>query len=465
MTDRRSAAGLDWLNFFTANLQTAFGPFVSVYLTQRAWTQGDIGLVLGVGYAASMAAQVPAGALVDAMRRKTTAAGLAILAIIAGALTLAFLPTLLPVMLAEISHAFASCMLGPAIAAISLGLAGQASNAVGERLGRNARFASIGNGTAAGLMAVIGTSFGARAVFLLGAALAVPGLWALRLITAPDLPAGHRALPVADHTQPRPDGLPTGGHLLTTDGISAAGYPAAAVPASPGSTSSPMIAAPISARSRADSAPDPGHSPAARASTLTGLAGLLADRRLVWFAACCAAFHLANAAMLPLAAGAATTSLGRRASLVIGACIVGPQIVVAALSPFVGRAAERWGRRPVLAAGMLALPARGLALALIALNPAIPAWELIGVQLLDGVSGAAFGVLLPLVAADIAAPAGRFNLCMGVLGLAIGAAAASSTLIGGRIADGSLPLAFLCLAGVGAVGVALAWLMPETRGG
>ncbi len=392
MTDRRSNAGLDWLNFFTANLQTAFGPFVSVYLTQRAWTQGDIGLALGVGYAASMAAQVPAGALVDAMRRKTIAAASAIVAIIAGALTLAFLPELLPVLLAEISHAFASCMLGPAIAAISLGLAGQAAGAAGERLGRNARFASIGNGTAAGLMAVVGTSFGARAVFLLGAGLAVPGLWALRLISAPNLPAGKH-----------------------------------------------------------------GRTP------LTGLASLLTDRRLLWFAACCAAFHLSNAAMLPLAAGAATTSLGRRASLVIGACIVGPQMVVAALSPFVGRAAERWGRRRVLAAGMLALPARGLALALIALNPAIPAWQLIGVQLLDGVSGAAFGVLLPLVASDIAAPAGRFNLCMGVLGLAIGAAAASSTFFGGRIADGSLPLAFLCLAGVGAVGVVLAWLMPETR--
>ena len=393
-TDRSSAAGLDWLNFFTANLQTAFGPFVSVYLTQRAWTQGDIGLALGIGYAASMAAQVPAGALVDAMRRKTRAAGAAIVAIIAGALILAFLPTLLPVVLAEVSHAFASCMLGPAIAAISLGVAGRAAGAAGVRLGRNARFASIGNGTAAGLMAVVGKLAGAQAVFLLGAALAVPGLWALRLITSPELAASRHGR-----------------------------------------------------------------------FALDGLAALLTDRRLLWFGACCAAFHLSNAAMLPLAAGAATKSLGSDASLVIGACIVGPQIVVALLSPGVGRAAERWGRRPVLAAGMLALPLRGAALALIALSPAIPAWQLMGVQLLDGVSGAAFGVLLPLIASDIAAQAGRFNLCMGVLGLAIGSAAAGSTFFGGRIADGSISLAFGCLAGVGVLGVVLALLMPETRPG
>ncbi len=390
--DRRSGAGLDWLNFFTANLQTAFGPFVSVYLTQQAWTQGDIGLALSVGYIATMVAQVPAGALVDAITRKTRAAAAAIVAIIAGALTLAFLPSLLPVLAAEISHAFASCMLGPAIAAISLGLAGTGSGAAGSRFGRNARFASVGNGTAAGLMALVGTYAGARAVFLLGAAMALPGLWMLRLIATPAVPP-----------------------------------------------------------------------PRAAGSPLAGLARLLADPRLLWFGLACAAFHLANAAMLPLAASAATARLGNGASLVIGACIVGPQIVVALLSPAAGRAAEHWGRRPVLAAGMLALPVRALLLALIAAGQTFPAWQLIGVQLLDGVSGAAFGVIMPLVAADIAAPAGRFNLCMGVLGLAVGAAAACSTLFGGRIADASLIAAFLALAGAGALGVGLALAMPETR--
>ena len=44
--------------------------------------------------------------------------------------------------------------LGPAMAAISLGLVGHA--AIGERLGRNARFASIGNGLAAAAMGACG---------------------------------------------------------------------------------------------------------------------------------------------------------------------------------------------------------------------------------------------------------------------------------------------------------------------
>jgi len=51
-------------------------------------------------------------------------------------------------------HAAASCVLGPAIAAISLGLVGPL--AIGERFGRNARFASLGNGVAAALMGTCG---------------------------------------------------------------------------------------------------------------------------------------------------------------------------------------------------------------------------------------------------------------------------------------------------------------------
>jgi hypothetical protein len=34
----RGLPGLDWLNFFVANFQTGFGPFISVYLTGAGWT-------------------------------------------------------------------------------------------------------------------------------------------------------------------------------------------------------------------------------------------------------------------------------------------------------------------------------------------------------------------------------------------------------------------------------------------
>ena len=96
------------------------------------------------------------------------------------ALLLAIQPTELPVMIAQTLHAFSSCVLTPAIAAISLHLVGHA--ALGERLGRNARFASLGNGLTAAVMGATGAYLSSRAVFILTAALCVPALLALLAI-------------------------------------------------------------------------------------------------------------------------------------------------------------------------------------------------------------------------------------------------------------------------------------------
>ena len=89
------------------------------------------------------------------------------------------------------------------------------------------------------------------------------------------------------------------------------------------------------------------------------------------------------------------------------------------------------------------------------------------VQALDGVSAAVFGVLLPLVAADLTLGPRRFNLCMGFLGLWIAGAATLSTALGGLVADrASTSTAFLALAWAGAAGTLLVWaVMPETRRG
>jgi hypothetical protein len=68
-------------------------------------------------------------------------------------------------------------VLGPVIAAISLGLVGHA--ALGARLGRNARFGSIGNGFGAAAMGLCGYLVSNQAVFFLTAALAAPAILAL----------------------------------------------------------------------------------------------------------------------------------------------------------------------------------------------------------------------------------------------------------------------------------------------
>ena len=46
MATTRSLAGLDWVNFFAAAVQTGFGPFIAIYLTLHHWTGLAIGGVL-----------------------------------------------------------------------------------------------------------------------------------------------------------------------------------------------------------------------------------------------------------------------------------------------------------------------------------------------------------------------------------------------------------------------------------
>ncbi len=174
---RRAGFGLDLLNLWVANIQTGFGPFIAVYLTSQGWTQTSIGFALGLGTLTAMASQLPAGALVDSVHSKPRVAVFSILAFAASSLLLAVYPIPLLVFAAEIFHGFSSCTLGPAIAAMSLAIAGQ--SALGQRLGRNARFASVGNGIGAALMGAFGYYVSERSVFFLTAALAFPAFVAI----------------------------------------------------------------------------------------------------------------------------------------------------------------------------------------------------------------------------------------------------------------------------------------------
>ena len=93
-------------------------------------------------------------------------------------------------------------------------------------------------------------------------------------------------------------------------------------------------------------------------------------------------------------------------------------------------------------------------------------WLVMTVQLLDGISAATLGVLVPLVLADLMRGTGHYNLAQGAVGAAVGIGAALSTTIAGYVSDrlGS-PAAFAFLAAVAALGLLLAaTLMPETRG-
>jgi MFS family permease len=106
--------------------------------------------------------------------------------------------------------------------------------------------------------------------------------------------------------------------------------------------------------------------------------------------------------------------LGARGALVIAAFLIVPQVVVAVISPWLGKAADRFGHRVVLLAGFATVPVRGVLFALVR-NP----YALVPVQVLEGAGGAAFGVMMPLVAADLT-HGKHYTLCLSLLGLAAG---------------------------------------------
>jgi predicted MFS family arabinose efflux permease len=297
---KQSLRGLDWFIFFLADVQTGFGPFVAVYLTTQKWTQVEIGFVLSIGGIVALLGQIPGGAIIDAARSTRLVAGAAVATIACCALAYAALPVFPVIVTAATLHAMASCVLGPAIAAISLGLVGPMR--IGERLGRNARFASLGNGVAAAVMGTCGYLLSSRSVFIVTFLLALPVLYALSRIRHQEIDSAQAHGAGTEQTEP---------------------------------------GKPIRFRD------------------------LVRQKPLLIFACAVLLLQLANAAMLPLMAGVVTTRSADWAPALIAFCIVVPQAIVAATSPTVGRKAQQWGRRPLLLIAFAALAIRGLLFAVV----------------------------------------------------------------------------------------------------
>ncbi|HEX2943554.1 MAG TPA: MFS transporter [Rhodopila sp.] len=188
----RNRLGLNALNFLTAAVQAGFGPFIAVWLTQEGWSLASLGIALSIGTFAALITQLPGGMLVDQVHHKRFVASGALVALGLSAVMLFPPPTRPMVWSAQIVHAFASSVITPAIAALTLSLCGH--DAFSERLGINTRYASLGNAAAAGLLGVAATVISEQSVFLLTALLTVPALASLLLIRPTD-----HVDPASDH--------------------------------------------------------------------------------------------------------------------------------------------------------------------------------------------------------------------------------------------------------------------------
>jgi MFS family permease len=201
---------------------------------------------------------------------------------------------------------------------------------------------------------------------------------------------------------------------------------------------------------------------AASVQSETGNAGikdLFRNRNILFFTIAMALFHLANAAMLPLAGQKMGIADKENSSLYLSAAIIIAQGVMALVASYSGNAADN-GRKKIMLIAFLLLPVRAILFAFID-NPYI----LTGIQILDGIGAGIFGVVSILMIADLSKGTGRFNLLQGCVYSAIGLAASVSSIVGGIIVKAAgYMVGFISLAGIAILGLIFFYSMvPETK--
>ncbi len=289
---------LDLLNFFLADVRDGLGPYLAIYLLSvQHWNEADIGLVMTLAGLAGLAAQIPAGALVDGTRYKRAVVVVAALLVTVGSLSLPWLNDFTIVAVLQSGVGAAGAVFPPAIAAITLGMLGP--RAFVRRIGRNESFNHAGNAVAATLAGLAAYAFGPVAVFWLMTAMALCSIAAT------------------------------------------AGIPANAI--------DHAVARGLHASSREGS----------REEAPSGLRAILGCRPLLVFGGCVALFHFANAAMLPLVGQKLALKDPALGTSLMSFCIVAAQLVMVPMAMLVGGRADRWGRKPLLLAAFLVLPLRG----------------------------------------------------------------------------------------------------------
>jgi MFS family permease len=292
---------LECLNFFKADAQSTFGPYLAIYLLSvRHWRFDQIGLAMAIPGIVTIVAQTPAGALVDGIRRKRELAALAAGVIAAACLQVVYAHGVTAVVLAQVLFSSAAIVLPPAIAALTMGLVGP--HAFAQQMGRNEMISHAGAVAGAIGAGAIGYWLGQRSIFHLAAMMSLGAAGAAMAIRGADI----------DHSLARESVVEPGGK-----------------------------------------------------EHIAALKDLVADRRIMVFGASVILFHLANAAMLPLVSEMLSRRQPGLAALYASACVLMAQAVMVPVAWIAGRRAASWGRKPVFVVAFAALPIRAVLFALL----------------------------------------------------------------------------------------------------
>ncbi|WP_339447007.1 MFS transporter [Pseudomonas sp. EA_5y_Pfl2_R50] len=394
--DRRNNLSLDSLNFFLADVRDGLGPYLAIYLL--AVHHWDPASIGLVMTLAGIAALITQTPAGALVDSSRAKRALIALAALVVTGSCLLLPFVTSFSLVALTQALSAAAASIFAPAISAITLGMAGpKAFTRRTGRNETFNHAGNACAALLAGGFAYLFGPVAVFYLMAAMALASVVAIACVSADAI----------DHDLAR--GLDVGQSAQ--------------------------------------------HQP-------SRLSVLLGNRPLLLFALCCALFHLANAAMLPLVSQKLAQTNLQMATPLTSACIVAAQLVMVPAALLVGAKADLWGRKPLLLAGFLILPLRGVLYTL----SDDPYW-LVAVQMLDGVGAGLFGALFPVMVKDLTQGTGHFNISLGALTTVFGLGAALSNGLAGFVVQAAgYNAAFLTLAGIAALALILLALgVPETR--
>jgi MFS family permease len=379
--DPRNTHALDCVCLFSADIGGGVGPYLASFLrSTRHWDSAAIGIELSALGLASMFTGIPAGAIIDRVKKKRYVVAIAAACIGLSVLTLTLFNQFYTVLAAQIATGVAASFLGSGIIALSLGLVGRRQFA--SRMGRNEAFTHFGNVLSAISMGALGSLISHNWVFYIISILAVATIISLTFIREGKAPVE-----------------------------------SASVESGPSNTN---VATNIEEQSQAS------------------FLEVLQDTNLIAFALSAFLFNLANGAMLPLAAQYLSDGAPRVAPAYTAACIVTAQAMMIPTALLTGKFAEKWGRKPVFAIAVVVLLIRGSLFALIAGNIISGgAGHVIAVQLLDGVSAGIFGVLASVVIADIAGHTKHYNLARASVGTVQSVGGALSFILAGNIVKAS----------------------------
>ena len=182
IVNKRVILALQALNFFMADMQAGIGPFLGIFLLAHGWKSGLIGSVMTIGGVAGMLMTAPAGALIDATKRKR------MYVVIPGVFTIIASGVILIsqnfwlVSISQVATAIAGAAIGPAVIGITLGIVKQSG--FNRQNGYNQAFNHAGNVVGAGLSGYLGMKFGMPAVFGLAAIFGMLSIISISLIPA-----------------------------------------------------------------------------------------------------------------------------------------------------------------------------------------------------------------------------------------------------------------------------------------